>query len=81
MLGEWFSPTVGLIGASLLFGLAHLLTTSYAVVTALAGLYLGGLFLATDNLLAPIVTHAVYDFLALVYLVRRHRTAGARQSD
>jgi membrane protease YdiL (CAAX protease family) len=81
VLGEWFSPTVGLIGASLLFGLAHPLTTGYAVVTALAGLYLGSLFLATDNLLVPIVTHAVYDFLALWYLVRRPRAAAAQQPD
>ncbi len=36
-LGEWFSPMVGLAAASLLFGLAHPLTTAYAVVTALAG--------------------------------------------
>ena len=80
-LGEWLSPAVGLIAASLLFGLAHPLTTGYAVVTALAGLYLGILCLGTDNLLVPIVTHAVYDFLAILYLVRRPRPAAARQAD
>jgi hypothetical protein len=80
-LGGWFSPAVGLMGASLLFGLAHPLTTGYAVVTALAGLYLGSLLLASDNLLVPIITHAVYDFLALLYLVGRARAAAARQPD
>jgi membrane protease YdiL (CAAX protease family) len=34
------------------------------------GVYLGGLLLLTDNLLAPIATHAVYDFVALIYLTR-----------
>ena len=33
--------------------------------------YLGWLWLASDNLLVPIVTHAAYDFAALVYLLRR----------
>jgi hypothetical protein len=80
-LGAWFSPAVGLVAASLLFGLAHPLTPVYAVVTALAGVYLGGLFLACDNLLVPIVTHAVYDFLALLYLLRRYRVAGATQPE
>jgi uncharacterized protein len=72
-LGDWFSPSVGLLAASLLFGLAHPLTLGYAIVAGLAGLYLGGLWLWSDNLLVPIVTHAAYDFLALAYLVRRHR--------
>jgi hypothetical protein len=81
VLGEWFSPAVGLVAASLLFGLAHPLTTAYAVVTALAGVYLGWLFLATDNLLAPIATHAVYDFLALAFLMRRAGAAAAGPPD
>ena len=36
----------------------------------LMGLLLGGLWIATGNLLVPIVAHAVYDFLALVWLVK-----------
>jgi len=31
---------------------------------------LGLLFFFTENLLAPIIAHAAYDFFALVYLVR-----------
>jgi membrane protease YdiL (CAAX protease family) len=69
-LGQWLSPAVGLVLASLLFGLAHPITTAYAVLATLFGLYLGGLWLWTGNLLVPIAAHAVYDFLALVYLVR-----------
>jgi hypothetical protein len=56
--------------AALLFGAAHWLTMSYAVFAALIGVYLGILFLVTENLLAPAVTHALYDIVALSVLVR-----------
>ncbi len=63
------SPWVALAVASLLFGLAHPITATYAVVAGLIGVYLGWLLLATGNLLVPITTHAAYDFVALAYLV------------
>jgi hypothetical protein len=64
---------VGLIVTSILFGLLHWLTASYAVLATSVGLYLGALWLATGNLLVPAVVHTLYDFWALVYLVRAHR--------
>ena len=64
------SPWLALAVASVLFGLAHPITATYAVLAGLIGVYLGWLLLATDNLLVPIVTHAAYDFVALVYLLR-----------
>jgi membrane protease YdiL (CAAX protease family) len=72
-IADWTNPWIALAIASLLFGLAHFITPMYAVLATLLGAYLGGLWLACDNLLAPIVTHALYDFLALVYLLRRPR--------
>lgn len=63
----------GLLVAAVLFGLAHLITPAYGVLAGLMGLYFGALWLWTGNLLAPIVAHAVYDFLALLYLRRRSR--------
>jgi membrane protease YdiL (CAAX protease family) len=60
----------GLILASLVFGVCHWLTHTYAVLASLIGIYLGTLLLLTENVLAPIVAHGVYDFVALVYLVR-----------
>jgi uncharacterized protein len=76
---QFVEPTgtaIGLIAASVLFGLLHWATATYAALAALIGLYLGGLWLATGNLLVPAVVHALYDFWALVYLVRyRNRTA------
>ncbi len=59
--------------AALVFGCAHLLNWSYGSFSVLAGLYLGGLWLVTGNLLAPIITHGLYDFLALVYYLRIYR--------
>ena len=38
----------------------------------LIGAYLGFLWFAAGNLLAPITTHAFYDFVAPVYFLRAH---------
>jgi membrane protease YdiL (CAAX protease family) len=62
-----------LLVASIIFGCAHLLNWSYGLLSCLAGLYLGGLWLGTGNLLAPIITHALYDYLALVYYLKVFR--------
>lgn len=74
-LAQWIGGPSGLwialAAASIAFGLAHAITPTYAVLAAIIGAYLGWLFLATDSLLAPIVTHAVYDFGALVYYSRQ----------
>jgi hypothetical protein len=62
-----------LIVASIVFGCCHWLNSTYAVLGTLVGIYLGGLLILTDHLLVPIVAHAVYDFVAIVYMVRRPR--------
>lgn len=59
-----------LIGASVVFGLVHWVTRLYAILAGIVGLYLGALYLATGNLLVPIVVHALYDMVALGYLRR-----------
>jgi len=64
--GTWIAVTV----SSLAFGCAHAITRTYALLAALAGAYMGVLFLWTDNLLVPIVAHAVYDFGAMLYVLR-----------
>jgi len=63
-------PVIALLVASALFGCAHLVTVGYAVIAAAIGVYLGILWIWSDNLLTPIVTHATYDFIALTYLLR-----------
>ncbi len=77
---DWLNVWAGLCLASLIFGLAHSITRMYAVLATLLGVYLGGLWLACDNLLAPIITHALYDFVALLYLVWTDR-AGLGDQD
>jgi membrane protease YdiL (CAAX protease family) len=64
------SDTMGVALASLVFGVMHAASTTYCVLAGLIGVYLGWLFLATDNLAPPILAHAIYDFVALVYLLR-----------
>lgn len=75
--GEWLTPWAGLVIASVLFGLVHFVTRLYAVLATVIGLYLGGMLLWTGNLLGPVVAHALYDFIALAYLVGRTRTEEA----
>jgi len=69
-LSMQFGTLFGLIIASLLFGLGHWITRSYALIASLIGLYLGYLWLLTSNLLVPIVTHALYDFVALLIFLK-----------
>lgn len=55
-------PWLGLVPASLLFGLAHFVPrrnlAPWSLFTVVAGLLLGGLYDWTGNLVAPIVAHA-----------------------
>jgi membrane protease YdiL (CAAX protease family) len=65
-IGIWWS----LAATSLLFGLLHPITPAYVVLAALMGAYLGWLQIIMDNLLGVMITHALYDFLALTILLR-----------
>jgi membrane protease YdiL (CAAX protease family) len=69
-LSTWINPMTGIILASLLFGLMHPITLFYIVLAALMGAFLGWIFIVTGNLLPAIITHGLYDFLALTYLTR-----------
>jgi membrane protease YdiL (CAAX protease family) len=63
--GPWISIAV----ASLIFGVCHWVNREYALAAGIVGVYLGVLFFFSGNLLAPITTHAVYDVIAMWYLV------------
>jgi len=69
-LGRWLGPWPGWGAASLLFGLLHPITPGYIVVAAVMGAYLGWVWMINGNLLTVMVTHALYDFVALVLLLR-----------
>jgi hypothetical protein len=76
----WHSPAlpawmaVVVVGA--VFGMAHGITLGYALLAGVIGLYIGWLWMLTGSLIIPITIHAVYDFLALLYLVKLKGSAG-----
>jgi membrane protease YdiL (CAAX protease family) len=71
-------PAIGLVGASLLFGLAHFVPRRellpWTGFTLAAGFLLGILYDATGNLLAPIVAHVVINAVNLRILTLRYGT-------
>jgi membrane protease YdiL (CAAX protease family) len=71
ILGSWTSSLIGLLITSLLFGLAHALSKLYFLFAVAVGAFLGWLTLQYNDLVAPMVAHGVYDFLALMYLSRQ----------
>jgi membrane protease YdiL (CAAX protease family) len=69
-VARFTNPTVAIMIVGLLFGLAHSLSVTYFVVATLMGCYFGWLMQAYDDLVAPIVAHALYDFIAIVFIRR-----------
>jgi len=69
-LSGWLGDGWGLGLASLLFGVLHPISIVYMVIAAFLGLYLGAVWIVGGNLLMVMVTHAVYDFAVLAYLIR-----------
>ena len=74
-LARPLGPGAAVAAAGVLFGLFHPVSTTYVVVAGLLGAYLGLVWLVTGNLLAAMVAHAVYDFFALVVMLRDRRGA------
>jgi uncharacterized protein len=79
---SWFHVVwVGVLAASVLFGLMHAITLSYVLLATLMGAYLGCVWLWADhNLLVIVITHALYDFIALLWLLRGPGAAEALEA-
>jgi len=75
-LGSLMNRWVALGITSLLFGLGHFITPTYAILAGLLGFYLGGLSIVYGNLLVAMVAHALYDYVALNYLLWKHNAHG-----
>lgn len=75
-LTRWIGPGAAVVAAGAVFGLLHPVSIAYVVLAGLLGAYLGLVWLASGNLLAVIVAHAVYDFVALVVILRDLRRPG-----
>lgn len=72
---------VGILVASVLFGLMHSITFTYALLATLMGAYLGWVWMWADhNLLVIVITHALYDFLVLLWLLRGPGAAEALET-
>ncbi|MDE0817403.1 MAG: CPBP family intramembrane metalloprotease [Pirellulaceae bacterium] len=71
--GTW-SPEVvqwtAILIVALVFGAMHALTPMYFSMTLAIGIYLGYLVLLTDSLLPAVVAHGLYDYIALLYIMR-----------
>jgi hypothetical protein len=68
---SWKLPMpVAVAAASVVFGMLHFITPAYALLAGIMGAYLGALYALSGNLLVPITVHALYDFIALLYLLR-----------
>jgi len=78
-LGTWFGSGWGLSVASVLFGLLHPISLPYVFLMVLVGFYFGGTYLLTGNLLTVMVTHAVYDFALMTYLLKFTTYQGERR--
>jgi len=74
VLQTWLADHGPLVAAiivsNVVFGLLHFRTALYAIIAGLIGVYLGVLYALTDNLITPIITHGLYDALALEYTRR-----------
>lgn len=70
-IGRW-GAVAGLLASNVIFGLAHAITPTYAVLAGLLGVYLGLVYTITGeaNLVPAILCHTLYDLVAF-FVVRR----------
>jgi uncharacterized protein len=69
---QGLGPPWGLVLASVLFGLLQPVSLSYIAVAAIVGFYYGVVWIMNGNLLGVMVTHSLFGFAALAYLIRYH---------
>lgn len=74
VLQSWIASalpvSLAIILPNIAFGALHARTSLYAFIAGMVGVYMGLVFAATDNVLAPIITHAAYDWAALIITQR-----------
>jgi membrane protease YdiL (CAAX protease family) len=81
LLTDYLNRSWGLLLSGLLFGLLHALSRVYIVIAGLMGIYLGFIHIQTGNLLSPMVTHFVYDFVLLGYVIKIYNRSGEVAQD
>ena len=73
ILTNRFEAWLRILITSVIFGIAHYLSTAYVIYAFLTGIYLGVIYQAFGNLYIVMTIHAVYDFAALVYLFKKSK--------
>lgn len=85
VLQAWLAGLTGTVSAVVLaavvFGAVHYLSRAYFVMATLIGVYLGALYELSGNLVVPILVHALYDALAVAYVLVRHERPGRSGAD
>lgn len=69
-LVPWTPVWLAIAAPSVLFGLLHWVSPMYALLAFAASLYLGWVQYVCQDLVATITAHALYDFAALLFLVK-----------
>ena len=69
-LSNHFAITLAILVASIIFGLLHYLSHAYFISVTLMSVAFGVGYYVTDSLLMVMVWHGVYDFVALIVLVK-----------
>lgn len=74
-------PVLGIIGASLIFGLLHFMTRTYVLLTFALGLLFGIAFHATGSIVLVMLGHTVYDIVAFAMIVKFPHMLGVKSDD
>lgn len=72
------NATVAVLAASVLFGLVHWVSFTYFLIATGLGLILGVAYQVSESILLVMFWHAVYDMIALFFLLRFPHWFGAR---
>lgn len=64
-LVDWFNPIIGIVLASVLFGLVHFISPVYVILTTLFGLFFGVVYHLTGSYILVAVWHFMYDVFAI----------------
>lgn len=59
---------LGIVAASVIFGLFHAVSPAYVIAATIMGFYIGTAYQMSGGLLVPVQIHFVYDLAALVYI-------------
>jgi len=79
-LAQWLPLWAGVLLSGFVFALCHLITPAYFIIAWIISLYLAALLIWTDNLLVPMLTHGVYDLIA-IFAVMNTKTSTPDEPD